>query len=175
MTSSGTDSQVPAVSIASPSSGDSLMALFSQLNINGNNTVSLTSALSVVVQNAVIATIQEVVAAAPVVTVAAPAISAIIPPVATAPPIINSMVTVASTATNSTPPVTTTPPTIVAAAVTHTWAHHGVVYITPEPNSASPFYWISCGRRIGVVATWQQTSTYVTGMLVPCMNASLDW
>ncbi|KAG1737157.1 uncharacterized protein EDB91DRAFT_1249803 [Suillus paluster] len=154
MTSSGTDSQVPAAPIASPSSGDSSTALFAQLNINGNNVVSLTSALSVVVQNTVIVTIQEVAAAAPVVTIAAP----------TASPVIDSTVTVASTATNSTPPVTTTPPAIVAATVTHTQAHCGVIYITPEPNSAGPFYWISRGRHIGVVATWQWTSTYVTGV-----------
>ncbi|KAG1731232.1 uncharacterized protein EDB91DRAFT_1085167 [Suillus paluster] len=155
MTSSSTDSQVPVASIASPSSSDSLTALFAQLNINSNNRVSLTSALSVVIQNAVIVAIQEVAAAAAqAVTVAAPAISAIIPPVATAPPIINSMVTMASTATNSTPPATTTPPTIVAAAVTHMQAHRGVVYITPEPNYAGPLYWISRGCCIGVVATW---------------------
>ncbi|KAG1723255.1 uncharacterized protein EDB91DRAFT_1087880 [Suillus paluster] len=148
MTSSGTDSQVPVAPIASPSSGDSLTALFAQLNINGNNTVSLTSALSVVVQNAVIATIQEVAAAAPVVTVAAP----------TAPPVIDLMVTVASTATNSTPPVTTTPPAIVAAAVTHTRAHRGVIYITPEPNSCRPFlldqlwasHWCCCDLAVGI-------------------------
>ncbi|KAG1727952.1 uncharacterized protein EDB91DRAFT_1253698 [Suillus paluster] len=140
MTSSGTDSQVPVASIASPSSSDSLMALFAQLNINGNNAVSLTSALFVVIQNTVIVAIQEVAAATQVVTIAAPAISAIILPVTTAPPIINSTVTVASTATNSTPPVTTTPPTVVAVAVTHMRAHRGVVYITPEPNSAGPFY-----------------------------------
>ncbi|KAG1868743.1 hypothetical protein C8R48DRAFT_771519 [Suillus tomentosus] len=164
MTSSSTDSQVPAVSIASPSSDDSLTALFAQLNINGNNAASLTSALSVVVQNAVISAIQEVAAATQAVTIAAPAISAIIPPVATAPPVINSAVTVASTATNFTLPVITTPPTVAAAALTHTRVHRGVIYITPEPNSAGPFYWISRGRRIGVVATWQQTSTYVTGV-----------
>lgn len=122
---------------------DSLMALFARLNIDGNNADSLTSALSAVVHNAVISAIQEVAAASQAVSVAAPAISAIVSPVATALP----------TPTNLTPTVTTSP-TISAAAVTHTRVHRGVIYITPEPNSSSPFYWISRGRRIGVVATW---------------------
>ncbi|KAG1738454.1 uncharacterized protein EDB91DRAFT_1082831 [Suillus paluster] len=116
MTSSGTDSQVPAAPIASPSSGDSSTALFAQLNINGNN---------------------EVAAAAPVVTIAAP----------TASPVIDSTVHLWHLLQLFQPhPVTTTPPAIVAATVTHTQAHCGVIYITPEPNSAGP----STGSAVGV-------------------------
>ncbi|KAG2113418.1 uncharacterized protein F5147DRAFT_650360 [Suillus discolor] len=163
---SGTNSCVPAASIVGPSSGDSIAALFTQLNISSNNAASLTSVLQGVIQNTVVAAIQEVATAAQGVTIAAPA--ATIPPVATAPSVITPhtillmATTLATTAIASTPPLVTAPPVVTAATYTRT--HHRVIYIIPEPNSVSPFYWISHGRRIGVVATWQQTSSYVPGV-----------
>ncbi|KAG1891726.1 uncharacterized protein F5891DRAFT_986599 [Suillus fuscotomentosus] len=162
---SGTNSHVPAASIVGPSSGDLIAALFTQLNISSNNAASLTSVLQGVIQNAVVAAIQEVATAAQGVTIAAHAST--IPPVATAPSVITPhtipliATTLATTAITSTPPLVTAPPVVTAA--TYTWTHLGVIYIIPEPNSVGPFYWINHGRRIGVVATWQQTSSYVTG------------
>ncbi|KAG2749986.1 hypothetical protein P692DRAFT_20730847, partial [Suillus brevipes Sb2] len=57
-------------------------------------------------------------------------------------------------------------------AATYTRTHRGVIYIVPELNSVGPFYWISHGHHIGVgvVATWQQTSSHVTG--VSCSSYS---
>ncbi|KAG1844728.1 hypothetical protein C8R48DRAFT_780147 [Suillus tomentosus] len=163
---SGTNSRVPAASIVGPSSGDLIAALFTQLNISSNDAASLTSVLQGVIQNAVVAAIQEVATAAQGVTIAAPAST--IPPVATAPSVITPhtialiATTLATTAIASTPPLVTAPPVVTAATYTRT--HLGVIYIIPEPNSVGPFYWINRGRRIGVVATWQQTSSYVTGV-----------
>lgn len=120
---------------------DSLATLFSQLNVHGNNAVTLSSALHRVVQNAVVAALQEVAIAA-----GAPAIPASAPPVTTAPPVI----------TADPPAVTSaTPANIVAiATIRDTRTHHGVTYDVPHPNASGPFYWVNRGRRIGVFATW---------------------
>ncbi|KIK42784.1 hypothetical protein CY34DRAFT_43900, partial [Suillus luteus UH-Slu-Lm8-n1] len=42
--------------------------------------------------------------------------------------------------------------------------HGGVTYDIPHPSASGPFYWVNRGRHIGVFATWQRTSTHVTGV-----------
>lgn len=119
---------------------DLLAALFSQLNVNDNSTVALTSALREIVQNAVIAALQEVAAA----TTRAPALvrpsAATIPASSTTAPLVAAAATPANAAATATTLLTRT--------------HHGVTYYIPHPSACGPFYWVNRGRHIGVFATW---------------------
>ncbi|KAG1843693.1 hypothetical protein C8R48DRAFT_780534 [Suillus tomentosus] len=155
MTSSNTD-HAASIGGASGSSTDSLAALFSQLNVSDDSTVALASTLREIVQNAVIAALQEVAAAstgAPAATPANPAATPANPAATPAKPAAtpaNTIVTLDNTAATATTLLTRT--------------HHGVTYYVPHPSASGPFYWVNRGRQIGVFATWQGTSTHVIGV-----------
>ncbi|KAG0696457.1 hypothetical protein DFH29DRAFT_1004532 [Suillus ampliporus] len=169
MTSSSTDNTVPTASIggASGSSTDSLSALFSQLNVSGTSTVALTSTLHDVVQNAVIAALQEVATA----STGAPALAGPSTPAIPATPT-NTVPTATAfqTANMVTTPAANTVTTPANTATLPVRTHHGVMYHVPCQDASGPFYWVSRGHRIGIFATWQGTSTHVTG--VSCASFS---
>ncbi|KAG1738073.1 uncharacterized protein EDB91DRAFT_1249370 [Suillus paluster] len=146
MTSSSTDNTVPAASIG----GLQVQAL---LNVSGTSTVTLTSALYEVVQNAVITALQEVATA----STGAPALAG---PSAPAIPATLTNTVPTATAFQTTNMVTT--PANTAALPVRT--HCGVTYHVPRPDASSPFYWVNCGCHIGIFATWQGASTHVTGV-----------
>ncbi|KAG2051168.1 hypothetical protein BDR06DRAFT_1062187 [Suillus hirtellus] len=90
---------------------------------------------------------------APVLTPAIPVLPPILPPILPTPPALPIVLTLALT--------TATPP---AGPALDSRTYGGIMYNVPPPTTSGPYYWVTCGRRIGIFSTWQQASSLVTGV-----------
>ncbi|KAG2338571.1 hypothetical protein BDR05DRAFT_1004144 [Suillus weaverae] len=173
MTSTSTINAVPAAPIAGGDGADNLAALLAQMNITGQDASEVTSAIHDIVQNAVVAAVSAIsdVSTTAVSDSLTPAPTSV-PAPTTAP---SALLTPAPTSVPAPAPVDTVNVLPVSApvpliveptpgAVDSTQTPVEVAYNIPVLDATGPFYWVTCGCRISIFSTWQQTSSHVIGV-----------
>ncbi|KAG1720354.1 uncharacterized protein EDB91DRAFT_1257018 [Suillus paluster] len=144
---------------------DSLSALFEQLNISGPNAVALTVALWEFIQDTVMATVREVTVEATVNMSPVPNEIDDSAATTTSLPVDTFLATVSVDANTASVPVGSGGVAASSPAATvHTQVYRNIRYDVPAPNTSGPYYWVTCGRRVSIFSTWQQTSLHVIGV-----------
>ncbi|KAG6379551.1 hypothetical protein JVT61DRAFT_10050 [Boletus reticuloceps] len=108
----------------------------------------------------------------PIVTTTASAPSLTMPPMPPIPaPVVTDDPAVVQEAANPIPILPVVPAVLIAHPVApvipaehFTTSHHGVLFLLPLQNLPGPYYLITKGRSVGVIADWSCASPLVTGV-----------